>query len=176
LLLTLHGAVLAWQANLDAEAGEAPQRRYETRGEAGAPAPLAASLVTLSLLPRTQASAVRCPSRLGFCACSSWLKLKVLHGADGALLLPEPSCLNLIVSNPKIELILLQFSEILAMEQLHFAGSCARSLLVAVQWHNLVHLDALRARSKPVQPPKKPEAAPFFLPTVAGADCAVSSP
>ena len=26
----------------------------------------------------------------------------------------------------------------------------------------------LQERSKPVQPPKKPEAAPFFLPTVAG--------
>lgn len=45
-----------------------------------------------------------------------------------------------------------------------------------MQWHNLVHLDALRARSKPVQPPKKPEAAPFFLPTVAGADCTVLKP
>lgn len=30
-----------------------------------------------------------------------------------------------------------------------------------------MHLDTIKARSKPLQPPKKPEAAPFFLPTVA---------
>jgi U3 small nucleolar RNA-associated protein 21 len=30
----------------------------------------------------------------------------------------------------------------------------------------LLHLDTIKARSKPLQPPKKPEAAPFFLPTV----------
>lgn len=74
----------------DGEAAEAPERRYDSTSGAGAPAPLAPALVTLSLLPRSQ-------------------------------------------------------------------------------WHNLVHLDAIKARSKPVQPPKKPEAAPFFLPTVAGA-------
>lgn len=43
------------------------------------------------------------------------------------------------------------------------------SALPRTQWHNLVHLDAIRERSRPQQPPKKPEAAPFFLPTVAGA-------
>jgi U3 small nucleolar RNA-associated protein 21 len=35
-----------------------------------------------------------------------------------------------------------------------------------LQWENLLHLDTIKARSKPLQPPKKPEAAPFFLPTV----------
>lgn len=29
-----------------------------------------------------------------------------------------------------------------------------------------MHLDTIKARSKPLQPPKKPEAAPFFLPTL----------
>jgi U3 small nucleolar RNA-associated protein 21 len=37
-----------------------------------------------------------------------------------------------------------------------------------VQWENLLHLDTIKARSKPLAPPKKPEAAPFFLPTVPG--------
>lgn len=37
-----------------------------------------------------------------------------------------------------------------------------------MQWENLLHLDTIKARSKPIQPPKKPEAAPFFLPTVPG--------
>lgn len=44
------------------------------------------------------------------------------------------------------------------------------SLLPRTQWQNLAHLDTIRARNKPIQPPKKPEAAPFFLPTVLGAD------
>ncbi|GBF88408.1 hypothetical protein Rsub_01120 [Raphidocelis subcapitata] len=42
------------------------------------------------------------------------------------------------------------------------------SLLPRAQWETLLHLDAIKARSKPIQPPKKPEAAPFFLPTVPG--------
>ncbi|KAF8055387.1 WDR36 [Scenedesmus sp. PABB004] len=42
------------------------------------------------------------------------------------------------------------------------------SLLPRAQWENLLHLDTIKARSKPLQPPKKPEAAPFFLPTVPG--------
>lgn len=40
------------------------------------------------------------------------------------------------------------------------------SLLPRTQWENLMHLEVIKARSKPVAPPKKPEAAPFFLPTV----------
>ncbi|KAF5840981.1 quinon protein alcohol dehydrogenase-like superfamily [Dunaliella salina] len=39
------------------------------------------------------------------------------------------------------------------------------SLLPRAQWQSLVHLEAIKARNKPLQPPKKPEAAPFFLPT-----------
>ncbi len=77
------------QAEAAAQAPEPAAKPYESTSGAGAPAPLAPHLVTLSLLPRTQ-------------------------------------------------------------------------------WHNLVHLDAIRARSKPIAPPKKPAAAPFFLPTVAG--------
>jgi hypothetical protein len=41
-------------------------------------------------------------------------------------------------------------------------------LLLPLQWENLLHLDTIKARSKPLAPPKKPEAAPFFLPTVPG--------
>lgn len=40
------------------------------------------------------------------------------------------------------------------------------SLLPRSQWETLLHIDLIKARSKPIQPPKKPEAAPFFLPTV----------
>ena len=43
------------------------------------------------------------------------------------------------------------------------------SMLPRTQVHNLVHLDTIKARNKPVDPPKKPHAAPFFLPTLVGA-------
>lgn len=49
-----------------------------------------------------------------------------------------------------------------------FHCMCAAVPLPAPQWENLLHLDTIKARSKPIQPPKKPEAAPFFLPTVPG--------
>lgn len=39
------------------------------------------------------------------------------------------------------------------------------SLLPRSQWQSLVHLEAIKARNRPIQPPKKPEAAPFFLPS-----------
>lgn len=36
------------------------------------------------------------------------------------------------------------------------------------RWQDLTRLDVIAARNKPVEPPKKPAAAPFFLPTAAG--------
>eukprot|EP00118_Oscarella_pearsei_P001965 m.9054 g.9054 ORF g.9054 m.9054 type:complete len:895 (+) comp21044_c0_seq2:11-2695(+) len=36
------------------------------------------------------------------------------------------------------------------------------------RWKNLIHLDTIKARNKPKDPPKAPKAAPFFLPTVPG--------
>lgn len=40
------------------------------------------------------------------------------------------------------------------------------SLIPRSRWQNLVHLDLIRQRNKPVEPPKKPEKAPFFLPSL----------
>merc|ERR1711994_446736 len=34
------------------------------------------------------------------------------------------------------------------------------------RWQNLLNLDVIKAKNKPKAPPKKPKAAPFFLPTV----------
>ncbi|KAK3793159.1 hypothetical protein RRG08_024990 [Elysia crispata] len=42
------------------------------------------------------------------------------------------------------------------------------SLLPTSRWLNLLHLDIIKMRNKPKEPPKVPKAAPFFLPTVAG--------
>ena len=36
------------------------------------------------------------------------------------------------------------------------------------RWQNLLHLDVIKAKNKPKAPPKKPKAAPFFLPTIPG--------
>ncbi|CAA0817996.1 transducin family protein / WD-40 repeat family protein [Striga hermonthica] len=40
------------------------------------------------------------------------------------------------------------------------------SLLPKSQWQSLINLDIIKARNKPVEPPKKPEKAPFFLPSL----------
>ncbi|XP_073143979.1 U3 small nucleolar RNA-associated protein 21 homolog [Henckelia pumila] len=39
------------------------------------------------------------------------------------------------------------------------------SLLPKSRWQSLINLDIIKARNKPIEPPKKPEKAPFFLPT-----------
>lgn len=38
------------------------------------------------------------------------------------------------------------------------------------KWTALLNLDAIRARNKPIEPPKAPERAPFFLPTISGVE------
>ncbi|KAG6500352.1 WD repeat-containing protein 36-like [Zingiber officinale] len=40
------------------------------------------------------------------------------------------------------------------------------SLLPRSQWQSLTNLDIIKVRNKPVEPPKQPEKAPFFLPSV----------
>jgi U3 small nucleolar RNA-associated protein 21 len=40
------------------------------------------------------------------------------------------------------------------------------SLLPRTQWLNLVHLDTIKERNKPIEAPQKPKSAPFFLPTL----------
>ncbi|EIE21950.1 WD40 repeat-like protein [Coccomyxa subellipsoidea C-169] len=42
------------------------------------------------------------------------------------------------------------------------------ALLPRSQWQGLVHLDAIKERNRPTEPPTKPAAAPFFLPTIPG--------
>lgn len=40
------------------------------------------------------------------------------------------------------------------------------SMVPKSRWQNLLHLDLIRQRNKPIEPPKKPEKAPFFLPSL----------
>ncbi|XP_051123637.1 U3 small nucleolar RNA-associated protein 21 homolog isoform X2 [Andrographis paniculata] len=40
------------------------------------------------------------------------------------------------------------------------------SLLPKTQWQSLINLDLIKERNKPIEPPKKPEKAPFFLPSI----------
>ena len=42
------------------------------------------------------------------------------------------------------------------------------SMLPRSQWLGMIHIDSIKTRNKPIEPPKKPEAAPFFLPPAAG--------
>ncbi|GKV20475.1 hypothetical protein SLEP1_g30599 [Rubroshorea leprosula] len=45
-------------------------------------------------------------------------------------------------------------------------GLVTLSLLPKSQWQSLINLDIIKVRNKPIEPPKQPEKAPFFLPTV----------
>lgn len=45
-------------------------------------------------------------------------------------------------------------------------GLTSMSLVPRSRWQNLLHLDLIRQRNKPIAPPKKPEKAPFFLPSL----------
>lgn len=42
------------------------------------------------------------------------------------------------------------------------------SSLPESRWRSLLHLDLIKKRNKPKEPPKKPKAAPFFIPTISG--------
>ena len=52
-----------------------------------------------------------------------------------------------------------------AMDQLS-AGMTTLSLVPRSRWQTLLHLDTIAARNKPIEPPKAPEKAPFFLPSL----------
>lgn len=39
-----------------------------------------------------------------------------------------------------------------------------------IRWQNILDIDVIKRRNKPKQPPKKPESAPFFLPTISSID------
>ena len=40
------------------------------------------------------------------------------------------------------------------------------SVVPKTKWQTLLHLDIIRQRNKPIEPPKQPEKAPFFLPSL----------
>nr|TKR74873.1 hypothetical protein D5086_0000290670 [Populus alba] len=40
------------------------------------------------------------------------------------------------------------------------------SLLPKIQWQSLINLDIIKVRNNPIEPPKKPEKTPFFLPSI----------
>lgn len=42
------------------------------------------------------------------------------------------------------------------------------SLLPESRWKNLLNLDVIKKKNKPKEPPKVPQSAPFFIPTVPG--------
>ncbi|KAL8904204.1 MAG: hypothetical protein Q9207_003416, partial [Kuettlingeria erythrocarpa] len=44
------------------------------------------------------------------------------------------------------------------------------SLVPKARWQTLLHLQTIRARNKPTEPPKAPEKAPFFLPSLSNTD------
>ncbi|OAV91685.1 hypothetical protein PTTG_06524 [Puccinia triticina 1-1 BBBD Race 1] len=49
-------------------------------------------------------------------------------------------------------------------------GLITLSCMPKSKWQTLLNLEVIKARNKPTEPPKAPERAPFFLPTVAGTE------
>ena len=47
-------------------------------------------------------------------------------------------------------------------------GLVTLSTLLKSRWHNLQNLDIIKLHNKPIEPPKQPKQAPFFLPTLPG--------
>ncbi|GAA0147344.1 hypothetical protein LIER_07068 [Lithospermum erythrorhizon] len=60
----------------------------------------------------------------------------------------------------------LQVSSLCSISSQQIPGFVTLSLLPKSQWQSLVSLDIIKARNKPIEPPKKPEKAPFFLPSI----------
>ncbi|KIY43473.1 Utp21-domain-containing protein [Fistulina hepatica ATCC 64428] len=50
------------------------------------------------------------------------------------------------------------------------------TLLPRTRWQTLLNLDVIRQRNKPKEPPKAPERAPFFLPTLPGVEQRFAAP
>lgn len=48
------------------------------------------------------------------------------------------------------------------------SGLLTLTLMPRARWQTILNLETIKARNKPVEAPKAPERAPFFLPTVAG--------
>lgn len=111
---------------------------YAARDGAGAPAPLAPQLVTLSMLPRTQwQNLVHLDTiKVGAHSCGlglGWVPSWAAPAMPGGFIPPAtPSHTPTLYPAP-------------------------------------TH-PSTQARNKPIEPPKKPAAAPFFLPTLTGAD------
>ncbi|XP_076844467.1 WD repeat-containing protein 36 [Brachyhypopomus gauderio] len=61
----------------------------------------------------------------------------------------------------------LEMTEYVSPEQLE-KRLITLSLLPDSRWKNLIHLDTIKKRNKPKEPPKVPTAAPFFIPTIPG--------
>ncbi|POW02636.1 hypothetical protein PSHT_12028 [Puccinia striiformis] len=49
-------------------------------------------------------------------------------------------------------------------------GLITLSCMPKSKWQTLLNLEIIKARNKPTEPPKAPERAPFFLPTIAGTE------
>ncbi|KAJ3255449.1 hypothetical protein HK103_006266 [Boothiomyces macroporosus] len=92
------------------------------------------------------------------------IPLKSISGDDVAsLLLPTTNGVSLEdeeSSEPEI----VPDEEYIPVEE----GMITFSALPKSRWQNLLNLDSIKERNKPIEPPKQPEKAPFFLPTISG--------
>uniref|UniRef100_F1KV81 WD repeat-containing protein 36 n=1 Tax=Ascaris suum TaxID=6253 RepID=F1KV81_ASCSU len=75
----------------------------------------------------------------------------------------DPSGDDIVIDEGDEDLVAEEQQREVCVEQVD--GLIRLSGLAAPRWANLPNLDIIRGRNKPIEPPKKPKSAPFFLPS-----------
>ncbi|XP_054002526.1 WD repeat-containing protein 36 [Hylaeus anthracinus] len=95
----------------------------------------------------------------------SHISLKAVNRDDPVPMIGLPNTvvevIDLDIDDLKIE----SESDYVSPQQLH-DDLITMSGLAHSRWQNLLNIDIVRRRNKPKEPPKAPESAPFFLPTI----------
>lgn len=95
------------------------------------------------------------------------LTLKALEPSDKAPLVELPDCATEQEDQVDEEIEQLE-PEFVSPEQID--GLITFSNIANSRWQNLLTIDMIKRRNKPKAPPKVPQAAPFFLPTIPSLD------
>ncbi|XP_043255396.1 WD repeat-containing protein 36 [Colletes gigas] len=94
----------------------------------------------------------------------SYISLKAVNKDDPIPMIDLPNSVVEVIDIKDDELIEPE-PEYISPDQLH-DDLITMSGLAQTRWQNLLNIDIVRKRNKPKEPPKAPESAPFFLPTI----------
>lgn len=92
----------------------------------------------------------------------SYVSLKAISKDD---MIPEIGLPGSSIEAEKIDDVIVEEPDYVSPDQLD-SDLITMSAVAQSRWQNLLDIDIVKRRNKPKQPPKVPEAAPFFLPTI----------